>query len=158
MKHLNVHLSRILKKYYRKTVCCLLAFCTPSPRWSVNFTSVLEEELGPAGKIHYQHNKGKEEIDVEFELEGRRTRLSLHKYLEEHVSATKHETIRRNVMLATRNFQHRVEMFRKHILFGSNNPLQIRHVSYRVEFQVRPGFMADMVEHLKNYLEVGVSE
>ena len=129
-----------LEKYY------ILAFFTPAPRWSVNFTSVLEEELGPTGKIYYQHNKGKEEILVGFELEGRMRLLPLHKYLEEHVSATKHETIRRNVMLATRNFQHRVEMFRKHILFGSNNPLRIRHVSYRVEFQVRTAFMVDMFE------------
>ena len=83
---------------------------------------------------------------MEFELEGRVRRLALHRYLEEHVSATKHETIRRNVMLATRNFQHRVEMFRKHILFGSNNPLQIRHVSYRVEFQVRLAYFDDMLE------------
>ena len=48
-----------------------------------------------------------------------------------------HEEIRNDVLLATRNFQHRVEMFRKEIMFGSNNPMKIRHITYRVEFQGR---------------------
>ena len=41
-----------------------------------------------------------------------------------------------NILLATRNFQHRVESFRKEVIFGRNNPMKVRHISYRVEFQV----------------------
>ena len=48
-----------------------------------------------------------------------------------------HEEIRNNVLLATRNFQHRVEMFRNEVIFGSNNPMKVRHITYRVEFQGR---------------------
>ena len=48
-----------------------------------------------------------------------------------------HEEIRNNVLLATRNFQHRVEMFKKEVIFGANNPMKVRHITYRVEFQGR---------------------
>ena len=45
--------------------------------------------------------------------------------------------IRTNVLTATRNFNHRIESFKKEILFGHNNPMKIKHISYRVEFQGR---------------------
>ena len=48
-----------------------------------------------------------------------------------------HSEIRNDVLLATRNFQHRVEMFRKEVMFGNNNPMKVRHITYRVEFQGR---------------------
>ena len=47
------------------------------------------------------------------------------------------EHIRNDVLLATRNFQHRVEVFKKEVMFGNNNPMKVRHTSYRVEFQGR---------------------
>ena len=50
---------------------------------------------------------------------------------------SKHEEIRNDVLLATRNFQHRVEMFRKEVMFGNKNPMKVRHITYRVEFQGR---------------------
>ena len=53
------------------------------------------------------------------------------------VPSNKHEMIRENVLLATRNFHHRVETFRREIIFGRNNPMKVRHISYRVEFQGR---------------------
>ena len=40
-------------------------------------------------------------------------------------------------MTATRNFHHRVETFRKEIIFGRNNPMAVKYISYRVEFQGR---------------------
>ena len=39
--------------------------------------------------------------------------------------------------MATTNFLHRVEAFKKEILRGCNNPMKIKHMSYRVEFQGR---------------------
>ena len=45
--------------------------------------------------------------------------------------------IRTNVLTATRNFQHRVDAFRKEVMMGKNNPMKIKHISYRVEFQGR---------------------
>ena len=58
-------------------------------------------------------------------------------YTEKYIDESQHEIIRRNVLLATRNFQHRMEMFKKEIIFGPNNPMRVRHISYRVEFQGR---------------------
>ena len=58
-------------------------------------------------------------------------------YLEDHVDEKLHSMMKRNVLLATRNFQHRVETFRKEVIFGRNNPMKVRHISYRVEFQGR---------------------
>ena len=58
-------------------------------------------------------------------------------YLRDHVDENLHAMMKRNVLLATRNFQHRVETFRKEIIFGQNNPMKVRHISYRVEFQGR---------------------
>ena len=46
---------------------------------------------------------------------------TLHEFLSEDVNESLHEMIRTNVLTATRNFQHRVETFRKEILYGKNN-------------------------------------
>merc|ERR1712243_256938 len=45
--------------------------------------------------------------------------------------------IRTNVLTATRNFQHRVDAFKTEIIMGGNNPMKVKHISYRVEFQGR---------------------
>ena len=58
-------------------------------------------------------------------------------YLRDHVDQDLHELMKDNVLLATRNFQHRVEIFKKKVIFGRNNPMRVRHISYRVEFQGR---------------------
>ena len=101
-------------------------------RWSANFTKVLEE-LGCT--IIYEVEKdGKENVKVVVKETGKA--IPWKEYLKDYVTASQHEIIRKNILLATRNFQHRVEMFRTHTLFGTNNPMKIRHISYRVEFQV----------------------
>ena len=51
--------------------------------------------------------------------------------------SSRHKHIQDDVLLATRNFQHRVETFKKEVIFGSNNKMKVRHISYRVEFQGR---------------------
>ena len=61
----------------------------------------------------------------------------LEKFLSEDIDESLHEMIRTNVLSATRNFHHRVVKFRNEILFGRNNPMNIKHISYRVEFQGR---------------------
>ena len=62
---------------------------------------------------------------------------NLQDFLSEDIDESLHEMIRTNVLTATRNFHHRVEAFRKEILYGKNNPMKIKHISYRVEFQGR---------------------
>jgi hypothetical protein len=66
-----------------------------------------------------------------------RSKKSLKEFLIEDVDDSLHELIRTNVLTATRNFQHRVNAFRKEVLMGENNSMNIKHISYRVEFQGR---------------------
>ena len=104
-------------------------------RWSSNFTPELEKQ---DCKIHYNvDHLGKENVTVEVR-DGKETLEKPWKqYLKDHVSESQHQMMTRNVLLATRNFQHRVESFRKEVIFGQNNPMRVRHISYRVEFQGR---------------------
>ena len=104
-------------------------------RWSANFTPELEK-LGC--KIHYRVDQfGKDDTVVEVK-DGKKTiEKPWLQYLRDHVDGKQHAMMKRNVLLATRNFQHRVETFRKEIIFGHNNPMKVRHISYRVEFQGR---------------------
>ena len=62
---------------------------------------------------------------------------ALKKFLDEDIDESLHEMIRTNVLTATRNFQHRVDAFRTEIILGENNPMKVKHISYRVEFQGR---------------------
>jgi len=104
-------------------------------RWSSNFTPVLEK-LG-CTLLYEVDPEGRELVTVEVSVNGTIVNLPWRQYLEEHVDKSEHELIRRNVLLATRNFQHRVETFRREVIYGRNNPMKVRHISYRVEFQGR---------------------
>ena len=68
---------------------------------------------------------------------GRPINKQLERFLKEDIDESLHEMIRTNVLTATRNFQHRVDAFRTKILMGGNNPMKIKYISYRVEFQGR---------------------
>ena len=43
--------------------------------------------------------------------------------------------MKNDVLTVTRVFDHRVKMFIKHIILGKNQPMNVKHYSYRVEFQ-----------------------
>ena len=104
-------------------------------RWSANFTPVLEKLNC---KMQYKVDpEGREQVTVEVKQGNSIVQLPWKQYLDKYVDRSQHELIRRNVLLATRNFQHRVETFRKEVIFGRNNPMNVRHISYRVEFQGR---------------------
>ncbi len=49
----------------------------------------------------------------------------------------RHTLLRDNVLTLTRNFDHRVKSFIRHIVRGPNNPMKVTYYTYRVEFQVR---------------------
>ena len=80
---------------------------------------------------------GKEKVTVEVRDGLETLEKPWQEYLKDHVDEKLHSMMKRNVLLATRNFQHRVESFRKEVIFGQNNPMKVRHISYRVEFQGR---------------------
>ena len=125
-------------KVYNVLIHCFQIFFTLTCgdlRWSANFTPELEKQKC---KVHYNVDEwGKENVTVDVK-DGKKTiKKPWQQYLEDHVDEKLHAMMRRNVLLATRNFQHRVETFRKEVIFGRNNPMKVRHISYRVEFQGR---------------------
>ena len=87
-------------------------------RWSSNFTPVLEK-MGC--KLFYDVDKeGHEHVTVEVVQGGRKVCLPWKQYLDEYVDDKQHELLRQNVLLATRNFQHRVEVFRREVMLEFN--------------------------------------
>ena len=125
-------------KVYNVLIHCFQIFFTLTcgdMRWSANFTPELEKQNCT---VHYNVDQsGKENVTVEVK-DGKKTiEKPWQQYLKDHVDEKLHSMMRRNILLATRNFQHRVETFRKEVIFGRNNPMKVRHISYRVEFQGR---------------------
>ena len=92
-------------------------------RWSANFTPVLEK-LGC--KLFYEVDKeGHENVTVEVVQGNVTLRLPWKKYLEEYVDAKQYDLLRQNVLLATRNFHHRVEVFRREVIYIGFSPAAV---------------------------------
>ena len=47
------------------------------------------------------------------------------------------DEMRKNVLILTRHFDHRVKMFMKNITMWDNNPMNVQYYNYRTEFQAR---------------------
>ena len=104
--------------------------------WNENFSSLLEDMKDI--KLEYEFLlDGISRTTVKFIEDGNELTMELQQYLEEKVDESQHEMIRTNLLNATRNFQHRVTAFIKHIMCGDNQPMKIRNLSYKVEFQQR---------------------
>merc|ERR1711874_272451 len=124
-------------------------------RWDENFTSLLRDN--PDIKIIFETNQ--EENDVDFaKIKVKNTDetgkikwtykddhgneketkvVTLQEYLKKYMLESTHETIRKSVLNATRNFNHRVKAFYRHIVKGSSNRMSIGFYNYRIEFQDR---------------------
>ena len=97
-------------------------------RWSSNFTPVLEK-MGC--KLFYEVDKdGHEHVTVEIVQGGRKVHLPWKQYLDEFVDDKQHELLRQNVLLATRNFQHRVEVFRREVMLEMIFFLKFKSTEY----------------------------
>ena len=86
---------------------------------------------GKEFKVTYQTRDNDDFEDVRINGE------KLETFLKDTVDQSLHETIRQNVLTATRNFNHRIKMFFKHIVKGKDNPMSVRFFNYRIEFQGR---------------------
>ena len=91
-------------------------------RYSENFTAFLRDH-----KVTYVYVAGHEECRIDG--------VTIDEFFEKHSSA--HEHIRKNILLATRNFQFRVQTFVKTIIHNEKSELKVKYHSYRVEFQLR---------------------
>ena len=78
-------------------------------------------------KITYIYNAGREECRIDGE--------DIETFFEKNSSV--HEHIRRNILLATRNFQFRVQTFIKTVVHNRMSELRVKYHSFRTEFQMR---------------------
>ena len=85
-------------------------------RWSSNFTP--EFEKMDATVIYEVTEVGKENVRVRVNIEGKTLEMPWQEFLKNHVEEARHSIMRRNVLLATRNFNHRVECFRQEVILG----------------------------------------
>ena len=91
-------------------------------RWNENFTTFLHDH-----NLTYVVEQGIEVCYVD--------NIPLDEFLEKNVS--KHEFIRKNVLTATLNFNHRVKEFIKTIVMNKYSDMCVQFYNYRVEFQMR---------------------
>ena len=61
----------------------------------------------------------------------------MREYLNKYVDASTHELIRRNIFIATRNYNHIVKAFIKDIVMDKSSPMCAQYWSTKVEFQGR---------------------
>ena len=91
-------------------------------RYEENFSALLQDE-----KITYELRDGKEHCLINGK--------DIDTFLKENES--KHEFIRKNVLTATRNFNHKVKSFIRNIIMNDMGDLCAKFYNYRVEFQMR---------------------
>ena len=88
--------------------------------WPENFVEVLKDKT-------VKYSSEPDEITVDGVL--------FDDYLK--ANADKHQFIKDNLLNATLTFHQRVKMFVKHIIMSKQNPMAIKHHSYKVEFAMR---------------------
>ena len=109
-------------------------------RWNENFTSILSQK---GYNVIWSTENGCLDdatdvtVEVEFEKEGVTRKEKIKDFISEEVDESLHEFIRTNVFTATRNFIQRLKSFRREIMMGHNNPMNIENFSDKMEFQGR---------------------
>ena len=89
-------------------------------------------------KIRYEFDEsGREKTELCIEEEYCVTWISLKEYLEKEMDQSVHEILRRNVIIATQNYNHRVKAFIKEIITNPSNPMSVEHYSAKLKFQGR---------------------
>ena len=101
-------------------------------RYDENFSSFLVTNFYT---IEYTVNEEGVTVTTVIDKDGKSKLLD--EFLSEDIDESHHELIRSNVLTATRNFHHRVVEFRNEVMMGRNNAMNVKYISYRVEFQGR---------------------
>ena len=115
----------------------LFTFSCADQRWMENFTSILREK-GWTIYLDAGDHTLEEESDPNILValkDG--TLLPLEEFLVTIADESTHEYIRTNVFTATRIFIQRANSFKKEIMMGSHNPMNINKYSWKLEFQGR---------------------
>ena len=114
-------------------------------RWDATFATILSER-GNSVLFKQTEVDGKPVTLVEIKTTDGKWK-PLHKFLEEDIGDSKHELIRGNVVMATRYFHHRVRSFLSKIVMAKGNPMNVRHYTYKVEFQERGKYHLILLEY-----------
>ena len=93
-------------------------------RYPENFTSLLQDHT----ITYYLDTDSYEEKCL---IDG----LSIEEFLQQHES--KHEFIRRNILTATRHWQHRLKQFIEIVIKNALGPMCVKYYQTRIEFQLR---------------------
>ena len=104
-------------------------------RWEETFATILHEK-GHDLVFKFSVVNGVKEVVTEVKTSDGKWK-ELMKFLEEDLGESKHELIRGNVVMATRNLHRRVQAFLKRIVLDKNNPMNVKHYTLKVEFQER---------------------
>ena len=62
---------------------------------------------------------------------------TINDFLEKFVDKSQRELIRKNIFIASRNYNHRVKSFIQDIVRDKNNPMMVKNFSTKVEYQGR---------------------
>ena len=68
-------------------------------------------------------------------INGMKMKKELKEFLGDEVDTSIHKLIKGNILLATRFFDQRVKKFFHTIILGKNNPMNVQHYTYKVEFK-----------------------
>ena len=101
-------------------------------RYDENFSSVLRDK---GYSLEYLITEDGHMKTFVFSRDGRK--LQLDEFLQTELDDSIHEIIRTNVLTATRNFHNRLIAFRNEVIMGKNNPMKVKYITYRIEFQAR---------------------
>ncbi len=100
--------------------------------WPENLTSILNEHgIGLRCSID---NHQQESYEVFSERNGW---VTMNNYIKNEMDETLHEVFRRNVVIATRIYQVRVQAMMQTIVRNPSNPLSVKHFSSKLEFASR---------------------
>ena len=106
--------------------------CCADYRWPENITSILHEHgIGLRCSINFNHT---ETYEVLSDSSGW---ISMEDYMKNEMDESLHEIMRKNVVIATRNYQQRVAALMHTIVRNPSNPLSVKHFSSKLEFQAR---------------------
>ena len=103
-------------------------------RWEENFTSILRDRNI---QVQYDFDTLETKIVEKNIVTNEIQTKDLADFLKEDIDETLHELIRTNVLTAVLNFNQRFTAFKKEVMFGANNPMEIEYFSSKLEFQMR---------------------
>ena len=103
-------------------------------RWDENFATILRKQ--DCILIYQENSDGTSSTLVKKNKEDKEC-WTINDFLEKFVDKSQRELIRKNIFIASRNYNHRVKSFIQDIVRDKNNPMMVKNFSTKVEYQGR---------------------